>query len=222
LQAVTRVFLDAALRANPAALRALAGNSVISEQEAIVTASLQGAAPWVALPNAPEPAGFAELGFFPFTQAAAAYNRSFFHETSGYVGVWQGTPGAFSVPVDASPTAPQAIAFRVAQVSDPRNDVTRFMNVDVELTDATGKKATAKSDWALAHLPPVYRRPPAKDPYDNCKVDTLEKTVLGSVRIPLSCFAAQPGFDRTAIRLLRVTPRETPGALAFTEVQLEP
>jgi hypothetical protein len=99
----------------------------------------------------------------------------------------------------------------VAQVSDSHNMLGRNMTVEVDLTDASNNTVSARSDWAGRTIPPWYPRPPWSDPGSNCKATPVEKSVLGTVRIPAACFTGSPAFSFGSARALRVKMREKPG-----------
>jgi dienelactone hydrolase len=222
LVAITHTFLEATLAASRTAREVLAGNARSRAfGDVVVAASFQDSL-GASQPSASMAIGGGQLSAFPFSQSAGAYNSSFFHETSGYVASWQGLPVAFGFSANYATTRPRFVTFRVAQVADPKNPTNRFARLDVDLLDAAGRKLTGRSDWAGATIAPYYERPPEPDPYQECKLTSYEKTVLGTVRIPLACFEGDAAFDASSVRSIEVRPRDTQGVLALTDFELMP
>jgi pimeloyl-ACP methyl ester carboxylesterase len=207
LVTITRTFLAALFDSNAVAREALSGNALITGlEDMVVASSFQTAHPKQSLSGA-KASGSGKISLHTFTASPNAYNRTFFHETSGYVATWEGAPAAFNLPVTSGSDAKQ-VTFRAAQIWDSRNEAGRSVDLDVELIDESGKTVQAASDWAGSRILPWYVRPEEG------------KTVLGSVKIPLACFQGDGSFDRSKIRTLRIKPRESRGALALTEFQI--
>lgn len=218
LLAITRTFLSATISDSHAAREALAGNAAISGlQDVVVAPSFQDS--FELLRASPVDS---QISAYPFTQSAGAYNASFFHETSGYVVSWQSAPASFgfSLASGAEAVTPRFVTFRVAQVADAGNPTNRFARLDVDLTDAAGRKRSGRSDWAGATIAPYYERPPEPDPYKDCQLTSYQKTVLASVRIPLTCFQGDVAFDVANLRGIAVRPRDSAGVLALSDFQL--
>src|SRR5262249_41206997 len=111
LVAIVRTFLDAALGQSPSARDALAGQATILGQEAITArASFAESVEMLPLVEQPARSGFTVFGKYPFTQSADAYNASFFHATSGYVGVWQEADPSFFLPIPNASANPRFVA----------------------------------------------------------------------------------------------------------------
>jgi hypothetical protein len=173
------------------------------------------------LPAAPNATGFTKIASYPFTQNANAYNRTFFHATSGYVGVWDDGDADLALSVDQSVAAPSYVAFRVAQVAgDAQNAALLTRVLTVDLMDAQGHVASAASDWNAQPIPLWYERPPWLDSDDDCAPVPAEKTVLGTVFMPVSCFTGDAGFALEQLTRLHFHMGQGPGALAITDVQL--
>ena len=68
---------------------------------------------------------------------------------------------------------------------------------------------------------PWYPRPPWQTPGQNgCDAYPMVKTVLGTVLVPLSCFAGDADFSIAELASLRVTTREEQGTLAFANFEI--
>jgi hypothetical protein len=220
LLAITRTFLSATLSGSNAAREALAGNAAITGLEDVVVAPSFQDSFQLLRASALD----SQIAVYPFTQSPGAYNASFFHETSGYVVAWQSTPTSlgFALAGEEGAATPRFVTFRVAQVAAAENPTNRFARLDIDLTDSAGRKRTGRSDWAGATIAPYYERPPEPDPYKECQLTSYQKTVLGSVRMPLSCFQGDAAFDAANVRTIEVRPRDAQGVLALTDFQLVP
>jgi hypothetical protein len=222
LTGILRLFLDATFTASPLAHAALAGNAKIQNFDAYtVAASYAENTPGIDMPSSPTASGFSIFKKYSFAQSSSAYNETFFHQLSGYVGVLQASGASFELgSIQNKP--PRYISLRVAQVAnDDANSETRSVDIDIELEDDTRRKLRASSNWAGNGIPTWYERPPWLDS-SNCNSVPVEKTVLGTVRIPFRCFKGDTAFSASNLKTLRIIPTNAPGALAFSDFQIIP
>ena len=222
--AITRTFLAAVLDDHGGARSVLAGMRTIEGQgDVLAVAAYAESTRMVSLPARPESSGFSTLASYPFTQNANAYNRTFFHATDGYVAVWSEDDPRFTLTVDEPGEQPAYVAFRVAQVAgDENNAQLRPRVLDVQLEDTRGRVVNASSDWNGAPIPLWYERPPWLDSDENCAPVPAEKTVLGTVMVPISCFTGDAEIALDSLHELHFELGAGPGALAITDVQLIP
>ena len=113
LVALVRTFLDAALGGSATARSALSGSALIEGQEGVIARASMAEKPTaIPLLNAPARTGFSFFGKYPFTNTVDAYNDSFFHATTGYVGVWEGVDAALG-PASLFLPVPEPVAILV-------------------------------------------------------------------------------------------------------------
>jgi dienelactone hydrolase len=223
LLGVSRTFFEITMRDRADLAGVLSGDSVLEnagvtdvypsyvEGDALLVDDWRGSSRSVNTLGAPVTSqGFDIFRTYPFQHSSGAYNGTFFHETRGLVVAWR------NAREDAllSSALPEAVAdvssfgalsFRVAQVSkDPRNADSTPLVLAVEATDADGNIARVTTDELGLTIPNAYRPEDAK-------------TMLRTVRVPLSCFArgsAPPALGRFAQVSLSV-PSRRQGALAY-------
>jgi hypothetical protein len=221
---ITRTFLAATLEDHGGARSVLAGMRVIDAlSDVLAVASYAESVDTMSLPERPDSVGFRTLASYPFTQNANAYNRTFFHATRGYVAVWDDEDARFTLTVAEQGVRPAYVSFRVAQVAgDEHNADLRPRVVRVELEDTRGRLASASSDWNGEPIPLWYERPDWLDSDQDCAPVPAEKTVLGTVLMPISCFMGDAELDLASLHELHFELDQGPGALAITDVQLVP
>lgn len=222
---MARAFFDAVLGGVPGMREIVAGTAPVSGLDGLrIWPSFTDRQDYIQLPTGPSATGFDTFGAYAFVEAGAeTFNGSFFHDTSGYVGVWSEPRPELQIaqPMDLSRT--DHLSFRVAQIA--RTSANRGADVDMELevVDRAGQRAVLRSNELGVHVPAPYARPPWKlRNNDGSQPHTVDvtKTVLGTWRIATACLARKnPALSLRDIVAIRVRPLAPTGALAFADFQ---
>ncbi len=155
----------------------------------------------------PAPQSFLESGFNP-----GNYDGSFYQQTKGLVLGWNAvTTYESEIPAAWQDTSPYShVAFRVTQIWDGRVlNPGGSQHFVVNLEDVAGRRQTVGVDSrAYTTIPVSYSHP-----------YTGRKSLLSSVRIPLTAFTQNSsGVDLTQIKKIIVTCEST-GLLGFDDIQ---